>query len=138
MIKSLPIIVQSIVYKKEEGNFKVLLMKRTEERGGFWNVVNGTLEINESVVQCRQRELNEEAGITSVKQWSEEVYRFSFPYKDYTIVVIVYLAEVSPDQKIILNEEHTEYKWSTFSEAINLMKFEDDKKALQAGKAALS
>lgn len=43
MSNKLPVIIQSIVYRKKGQEFEVLLLKRTTERGGFWNVVNGTL-----------------------------------------------------------------------------------------------
>lgn len=133
MNKNIPLIVQNIVYKKNiDNSFSVLLLKRTEDRGGFWNVVNGTLEINESILNCRSRELQEEAGITNVLSWSNELNRFSFTYKDYVIVVLVYSAEVSSEQNIIINEEHTEYRWVSFDEAINMMKFDDDKNGLIA------
>jgi lipoyl(octanoyl) transferase len=63
MAKNLSTIVQNIVYRKKGSIFEVLLLKRTEERGGFWNVVNGTLENGESIDGCRRRELSEEDGI---------------------------------------------------------------------------
>ena len=133
MNKNIPLIVQNIVYKKNiDDSFSILLLKRTEDRGGFWNVVNGTLEIDESILNCRSRELQEEAGITNVLNWSNELNRFSFTYKDYVIVVLVYSAEVDPNQNIIINEEHTEYRWVSFDEAINMMKFDDDKNGLIA------
>ena len=130
MSKGLPLIVQSIVYRKNDQNFEVLLLKRNEERGGFWNVVNGTLEINESILECRKRELFEEAGIKEVLSWSDEINRFSFKYNNYNIVVLAYAAMVEIDQIVIINEEHTEYKWVDFDEAIEMMKFDDDKNGL--------
>ena len=63
--------------------------------------------------------------------WSDEINRFSFKYKDYTIVVLVYAAKIKEDQKVIINNEHTEYKWLKFNEAIKMLKFDDDKNGLQ-------
>lgn len=131
MSKSLPIVIQTIVYRRAGGAVEVLILKRNEQRGGFWNVVNGTLEINESVIACRSRELMEEVGISEVLYWGDEIHRFHFPYKDYEIVVLVYSAEVRPDQSVVINEEHTEYKWVPVAEAIATAKFDDDKKGLQ-------
>jgi len=132
MSKGLPIIIQNIVYRKNGEDFEVLLLKRSPDRGGFWNVVNGTFEFGETIPQCRERELFEETGIKKILQWSDELNRFSFKYIDgYVVVVLVYSVEVSSNQEVAINEEHTEYKWVSFDEAINLMKFEDDKKGLQ-------
>lgn len=119
-------IVQTIVYRKKNGNFEVLLLKRTEERGGFWNAVNGTLECDESIAECRTRELSEEAGIKDVLQGSDEINRFSFQYHGSPFVVVVSAAEVAADQSVVINEEHTEYKWVGFDEALQMMKFDDD------------
>lgn len=131
MPKPLPVIAQTIVYRKKGGNFEVLLLKRTEERGGFWNAVNGTLEFDESIAECRARELSEEAGIKDVLRWSDEINRFSFQYHESPFVVVVYAAEVPADQSVVLNEEHIEYRWVGFDEALQMMKFDDDKNGLQ-------
>ena len=101
------------------------------ERGGFWNVVNGTFEFNETISQCRERELFEEAGIKERLNWSDEINRFSFEYKGYVIVVLVYSVEVTLDQLVTINKEHTEYVWVGFDDAIEMMKFDDDKKGLR-------
>lgn len=131
MPKNLPVIIQSIIYRINNQQPEVLLLKRSKERGDFWNVVNGTLESDESVKGCRERELFEEAGIKDVLDWSGEINRFSFKYQDYIIVVLVYAAKVKKNQEVIINNEHTEYKWLKFSEAIKMVKFDDDKKGLQ-------
>lgn len=124
-------IVQNIVYRKKEDVFEVLLLKRTEERGGFWNVVNGTLEESESIDDCRKRELFEEAGIKNILSWSDEISRFNFDYKGKTMTVMAFAAQVTEDQDVVINSEHTEYKWVSFDEAIEMMKFDDDKNGLR-------
>lgn len=124
-------IVQSIVYRKKGNIFEVLLLKRTEERGGFWNVVNGTLEESESIDDCRKRELFEEAGIKNILSWSDEINRFNFDYKGKTMTVVAFAAQVAEDQDVVINSEHTEYKWVSFDEAIEMMKFNDDKNGLR-------
>lgn len=128
---NLPIIIQNVVYRKNKKDFEVLMLKRAQNRGGFWNVVNGTLELGESIIQCRERELREETGITKTLGWSDEINRFSFIYKNYTIVVIVFSVAVSPTQTVTINEEHTEFRWMKFDEAISLMKFAEDRQGLE-------
>ena len=131
MSKSLPIIIQSIIYRKRNGGFEVLLLKRAEPRGGFWSVVNGTLELDESIIESRERELFEETGIKEVLHWSNEINRFSFSFKDCIMIVLVYGAEVGGNQKVVINDEHTEYQWISFEEAMLVVKFDDDKKGLR-------
>jgi len=70
MSNKLPVIIQTIVYRNKGKEIELLLLKRTAERGGFWNVVNGTLELQESAIDCRKRELFEETGIQDSVSWS--------------------------------------------------------------------
>jgi dATP pyrophosphohydrolase len=137
MSNKLPVIIQSIVYQKKGQDCEVLLLKRNAERGGFWNVVNGTLELQESAIDCRTRELFEETGIRDAISWSDEIHRFSFLYHDDTFVVVAFAVNVPKDQKVVINDEHTEYKWIGIDEAVSLLKFDDDKIALQNFKEML-
>lgn len=127
----MPTIIQTIVYRKKNNNLEVLLLKRSPERGGFWNAVNGTMEDRETIEECRKRELFEEAGIEKVLKISEEIYRFSFSCGEKDITVIVFAAEVSGDQEIVINNEHVEYKWVGFEDALRILKYEDDKVGLR-------
>lgn len=131
MSKNLPVITQTIIYRKTNRGVEVLLLKRNAKRGNFWNAVNGTLEISESVEECRVREIREETGIAKIIKWTDEVYRFYFPYKDFILIVLVFGAQVPANAEIQLNEENTEFRWLPFNEAEKLLKFKDDKKALQ-------
>ncbi|MGB2791195.1 MAG: hypothetical protein WBC29_01440, partial [Candidatus Moraniibacteriota bacterium] len=70
-------------------------------------------------------------GIRNVLRWSDEINRFSFQYHESPFVVVVYAAEVATDQLVVINEEHTEYRWASFDEALQMMKFDDDKNGLR-------
>ncbi len=127
-MKELPIKIQSIVYHKGLDGLKVLLLKRSPEDGGFWQTVTGTLEINESILESRKRELKEEAGIEKAN-FSDEIYRFSWTKKDYTVVELVYTAEVF-SMNVILSPEHTEYMWLPIKEAIDKVEKQNTKDSL--------
>jgi lipoyl(octanoyl) transferase len=51
----------AVVVVREDG--KVLLLRRTEARGGFWQPVTGRVEPAELPLQTAQRELREETGL---------------------------------------------------------------------------
>ncbi len=131
MSERLPIIIQTVIYKVENNQVLFLLLKRSEEKGGFWNAVNGTMEAGESVAQCREREICEETGINKLLNCSEELYKFNFDYKDKTMTTRVYTAQVGDKQEIRLNNEHSEYGWFNFNQALEKLKFLDDKRALE-------
>ena len=131
MSKSLPLIVQSIVYRNNEGNVEFLVLKRSKEKGEFWSIINGTLEINETIIECRNRELNEETGITKTLKWTDEINRFSFTYNDYTVVVLAFAVEIDKDKKVIINDEHTDYKWLNFKDTLKILKYDDEKNGIK-------
>ena len=131
MSKGLPIIIQNIVYRKSEEGYEVLMLKRNQEKGGFWNAVNGTFEYGESIEESRKRELFEETGIGCELKWSDELNRFSFQHGDYVVVVLCYAVEVPAGQAVVINGEHTEFKWVGFDEAIGMMRFDEDKQGLE-------
>ena len=54
----------SVVVTRDDG--KVLLLQRTQARGGRWQPVTGKVEPGESTVAAAQRELREETGLESV------------------------------------------------------------------------
>lgn len=127
-MKELPIKIQSIVYNKGVDELKVLLLKRSPEDGGFWQTITGTLEINESILDSRIRELKEETGIEEVS-FSDEIYRFSWTKKDYTVVELVYAAEVF-SLDVAISSEHTEYLWLPIDEAIEKVEKQNTKDSL--------
>lgn len=127
-MQELPIKIQSIVYFNDEVGLKVLLLKRSPEDGGFWQTVTGTLEINESILESRMRELIEEAGITEAN-FSDEIYRFSWTKKDYTVVELVYAAEVFT-QNVTISSEHTEFVWLFIEDAIEKVEKQSTKNSL--------
>jgi len=131
MKKELPIKIQTILYRVENETLLVLVIKRSLQDGGFWQTITGTLELNESIVESRQRELKEEVGITNAIYDNAEVNRFAWQKKDWTVVEVVFSARTE-SKKVILNpKEHTEYKWLPIDEAIDLVEKDQTKECLK-------
>ncbi len=140
----LPIQLQIIIFRKNQDTTEYLLLKRTEEKGGFWQGVSGGLESEENVMQGIKRELFEEIGINETKRIIDKFHFFQFEDK----ITSFFEKKVSDTEKIILSEyvfaveinsniiididknpckEHTEYKWVEFDEAINLLYWQNNK-----------
>jgi len=127
----LPIQVQGILFRKINGEIQYLLLKRTLEREGFWQPVTGGLEEGETRVEALERELLEETGIKNLVRIIEDVYYFELPTilheKEY-----VYGVEVLPTEEIeIDNREHSEYRWCSLQKALKLLKWKENKEALE-------
>ncbi|MBU0930021.1 MAG: NUDIX domain-containing protein [Nanoarchaeota archaeon] len=94
-----------------------------------WFVVTGSLEGKESYEEAVVREIKEETGLVvkdifplnfgSIYEWGKDIC------EEHN-----FISFVKPGN-IILNEEHSRYKWLNMDEFIELIKWDDDKKILK-------
>ena len=127
----LPIQVEAIIFRRNGNKVDYLLLKRLPERNGFWQPVTGGVEEGETRKEALRREIREETGIKNIIAVLEDLYLFEFsdpnPYQEY-----VYGVEVSPSEKIMLDrKEHSEYRWCSFQEALQLLHWKENKEALR-------
>lgn len=135
--------IQVLVYpfKQSEEKIEFLLLKRTEERGGFWQGVTGHTERSEKIIECAKRELLEETSfIPKFIFQSEYSYTIAikeemknqFPPDITELIEYVFLARIDQeDDPTIDPVEHVEWKWCSYEEALELLKWEENKKALE-------
>lgn len=129
----LPIKVEGIVYSKSELDYEFLLIKRVPSDGGFWQPFTEGLEEGETIEECLKRGIKEELGLDNFISVTERLW--SFPWenkKGEPNIDLVYGVEISRDVKIKINsEEHSEYKWCSFDEAVEILEKEDNRKAFE-------
>lgn len=128
--------IELILYKFEKKCLKFLLLKRSLKDGGFWQPITGSLEEKESNLDCAFRELKEETGIINPSLNFKPIYKFTWEKDGQPIKEFVYAAETH-DCQIILSNEHIDYQWSTYEEAIKLLPFKDNREALLKVKVSL-
>lgn len=123
---------------KGDGNRKYLLLKHGID---YWNFPKGKLESGESDFDAAKRELNEETGITNIEiiDGFEDTFRYSFLVKEGLIkkVVKMFLAKYLKGS-INLSNEHEEYEWFDFKDALNILKFNNIRNALKVADKYLS
>jgi len=125
--------VEAIIFKKlSSGDLSFLMLKRTPQRGGFWQPVTGNVEEGETFEAAALREVEEELGITNVVQLVDTEYSYEFTDNGFDQFERIFGVQVSPNQEIALSSEHTEYHWATKEEALDIyLKYPGNKEGLR-------
>lgn len=135
----LPKQVLVIPYRIINDKVEYCIFRRKDMQVWQW-VAGGVEDFDKDIISAARRELFEETGICDevkiieleeftkipvvnvVKgfKWGEDIF-----YSDeYSFAVNIY------DKKIKISEEHSEYKWTSYDEARNLLKYDSNKSAL--------
>ncbi len=132
--------IQVLVYavSRTRETPKVLLLRRTVRLGGFWQGVTGAPLDGESLNDAAIRELREETGFEA-NRIVDLKFSYSFPVSDeyrhlywYDVTEIpehVFFTEVQ-DEAPKLSGEHDRWSWFTFPRARELLKYENNRVAL--------
>jgi lipoyl(octanoyl) transferase len=104
---------------------RVLLLRRSEARGGFWQPVTGRIEPGEPADAAARRELREETGVDAPVEALGYVHGFGIdPRLAHTPAPGVRVAEETafvarvPSARAVLSHEHVEQAWLSPEEAI--------------------
>jgi dihydroneopterin triphosphate diphosphatase len=136
--------LECIIFRKKDDFFEFLLLKRIPEKGGFWQPISGGLETEDkSKLDGCYREIYEETGIQKdqIIKVISDVHHFVMDKHYLTkkpinpLEEFVFAFEI-PEKIIIcldnnIYPEHNEYKWVSFEEAINLLKWDNNKDAFE-------
>ena len=127
----LPIQVEAIIFRRNGNGIEYLLLKRLPERNGFWQPVTGGVEEGETRDETLQREIMEETGVRNIVAVIEGLYYFEFSDPNLN-QEYVYGVEVSSSEEIVLDpKEHSEHRWCSFQEALQLLHWKENKEALR-------
>ncbi len=105
-----------------ERDSKFLILKRTKDKDfepEAWETVTGRLESDESPVEAILREVSEETGLTVDVILPLDTGFFYRGGKEFPMVFISYYCRYI-EGEVKLSWEHSEYKWVTLNDAIEL------------------
>jgi 8-oxo-dGTP pyrophosphatase MutT (NUDIX family) len=102
---------------------------------GHWDFPKGKLEQGEAYIEAALRELHEETGLrgTIIDGFQENIsYQFN-QYPDGTVAektAHFFIGRVEHKQ-VILSDEHLDHKWLSYTEAMNLLTYDNAKHLLE-------
>ncbi len=115
-----------------KGNVKILVLKRNEKKGGFWQTITGGMHIGEDPLAAASREALEEIGIGDSKIfWTPLSYSFMGD-DGYELAEYVFGCEIKEPSRVELSGEHTALEWLEPEEAKKRVKYDNNKLAIGA------
>ncbi len=132
--------LSSVLVLIRRGN-ELLLLRRTQARGGFWQPVTGKVEHGETTEEAAVREILEETGLTGVRV-RDLGYVHTFPMEPG-------IRDVDPPEPMFMEEhgfvasaaqgwepridprEHDLARWVTPREAQELLRWRGDRRAVE-------
>lgn len=94
-------------------NHRFLALKRSEEKGDFWELPGGRLEYGETLEETLYREIKEETNLDITPR--RILNSWDLIEENRQISGVIYLCDIKSD-KVTLSDEHSDYRWFHTSE----------------------
>lgn len=128
--------VSLVAIRKTELRHEVLLLRRTQALAGEWCQVAGKIERGETAWQAALRELDEETGLTPLDLYSADICeQFYEADRDSITIAPVFVAFIENKATVALNHEHSDYIWTDFDKAVEMVAFGGQRRILRWIKA---
>jgi dATP pyrophosphohydrolase len=134
--------IQVLIYpvRKTNNEWEYLMLKRIKSRGGVWQGVTGAPENNETLAEGAKRELYEETSYRSFTLIKTDVsyiipmedrWKDIYPEGTKEIPEYLFIAKIDESGPPQIDPiEHDDWKWCSYEEAIRLLSWENNKRAL--------
>jgi len=126
-------LIETHIFRETDNGIEFLLLKRAENQiyPSVWQMVSGKIKDNEKAFETSLRELKEETNLVPLKMWvTPKVNSFYSSQTDSICLIPVFAVLVKKDSRVIISNEHSEYKWVTPAEAKKLLAWDGQRKAV--------
>ncbi len=127
-------IIEAHLFRIRHGRIEFLLLKRAanEVYPLLWQPVTGRMNEGETAYEAALREIAEETMLIPEEFWVvPTVNSFYNPQKDTVSLIPVFAGRVGQDREITISEEHEEFGWFTYEEAIPLLAWPGQRKSAE-------
>ena len=126
-------LIEAHVFRKTKNGIEFLLLKRSEEEiyPRLWQMVSGKIHDGEKAYETALREIKEETGLTPKKFWTvPNINSFYYPEGDYISMLPVFAALVERNSKVVISDEHTEFKWVNPSKSKKMLTWQGQRNSV--------
>ena len=113
---------------------KKFLLLKYQHQQVFWGFPKGIIESNETQKQAALREVKEETGLVDIEVNNDFLEETTYVFKREAVLtdkkVTWFLGEVYSG-KVKISDEHTDWQWVTYGQALEILHFENDKNLLR-------
>ncbi|MCM2454834.1 NUDIX domain-containing protein [Rhizobium sp. CG4] len=124
--------VAVVVLREVGAETQVLLLRRNHTLVGEWCQIAGGIEDGEKAWQTALREVKEETGLSCTRLYSADICeQFYEADRDAITLAPVFVGYVDAEAEVVLNEEHSEFCWTSFSRAVDMVPFAGQRHVLR-------
>ena len=128
-------------YRSIAGKNEFLVLKRSSHKryAGQWRMVGGKIEDGEMAWEAGLRELKEEIRNKPILYWAIPSLNHFYNHRKNEIELIpAFAAQLDDHAEIVLNEEHSEYKWIEYKEFNDFIAWPEQRRLLSLTNTILS
>lgn len=128
-------------YRSKAGKNEFLIVKRSSHKiyAGQWRMIGGKIEEGEMAWEAGLRELKEETSNVPNLFWVLPSLNHFYNHRSNNIELIpAFAARLEYDSEIVLNEEHTEYKWIKCSKMEQFVPWPEQRRLITLADSILS
>lgn len=116
--------VSVVLLRSNDDRTEVLLLRRNHTLVGEWCQIAGAIEEGEKAWGAALREVKEETGLDCRRFYSADICeQFYEADRDSISLLPVFVGFVDAEARVVINHEHSDFRWVTFDEALAMVPF---------------